>query len=131
MSTPLAQWPRLALTLTEEQHAELRAGMEQELARALSRRGLELAPQAAKAPGRTIFSSRATQKRAKDAIRGLEPRMQLRAQQLLDALARMRAGTYGICAACRSPIAYGRLLAIPETNVCVHCSRYRESSSKV
>jgi RNA polymerase-binding transcription factor DksA len=100
MSAPLAQWPGLALTLTEEQHAELRAGMEQELGRALSRRGLE-------------------------------PRMQPRARQLLDALARMHAETYGICVACRSPIAYGRLLAVPETNVCVHCSWSRESSSKV
>ena len=45
MSAPLAQWPGLALTLTEEQYPELRNGIEQELGRALSRRGPDLAAQ--------------------------------------------------------------------------------------
>jgi len=62
-------------------------------------------------------------------VQGLELRMRRRALQLLDALGRMGAGTYGACAACRSPIAYERLLAIPETSVCVRCSRSREQLS--
>ena len=131
MSAPLAQRPGLALTLTREQYAELRAEMEQDLGRALSRCGLDFVTHAAKTWGEPIFSSPETQKRVKDAIRGLEPGMQSRARQLLDALARLHAGTYGICVACRSPIAYGRLLALPETRVCVHCSWYRESCSEV
>lgn len=131
MSALLAQWPGLALTLTEDQYAELRAGMEQELGRALSRHGVDFVTHAAKPRGGPIFSNRETQRRAKDAIRGLDPRMQPRARQLLDALCRMHDGTYGLCVACRSPIAYGRLLAIPETSVCVHCSWYRKSSSTV
>jgi len=59
-------------------------------------------------------------------VQGLELRMRHRALQLLDGLRRMRAGTYGVCAACRSPIAYERLLAIPETSVCVRCSQSYE-----
>jgi RNA polymerase-binding transcription factor DksA len=62
-------------------------------------------------------------------VQGLELRMRRRALQLLDGLGRMRAGTYGVCAACRSPIGSERLLAIPETSVCVRCSQSCESSS--
>jgi RNA polymerase-binding transcription factor DksA len=62
-------------------------------------------------------------------VQGLELRMRRRALQLLDGLRRMRASTYGVCAACRSPIAYERLLAIPGTGVCVRCSQSCESSS--
>jgi RNA polymerase-binding transcription factor DksA len=62
-------------------------------------------------------------------VQGLELRMRHQALQLLDGLRRMHAGTYGVCAACRSPIAYERLLAIPETSVCVRCSRSSEWSS--
>lgn len=62
-------------------------------------------------------------------VQGLELRTRHQALQLLDGLRRMHAGTYGVCAACRSPIAYERLLAMPETGVCVRCSRSCESPS--
>lgn len=42
--------------------------------------------------------------------------------RILDALSRMRGGTYGTCIACRSPIPFARLSAIPETTACVECS---------
>lgn len=38
-----------------------------------------------------------------------------------DALARIEAGTYGICINCERPIPYGRLIAMPETALCVSC----------
>jgi RNA polymerase-binding transcription factor DksA len=42
--------------------------------------------------------------------------------RILEALSRMRTGKYGVCHACRNPIPYARLLAIPETLACVNCS---------
>ena len=39
------------------------------------------------------------------------------------ALARLREGGYGTCAQCGEPIAYGRLLVMPETTHCIGCRR--------
>jgi len=44
-----------------------------------------------------------------------------------DALARMRAGTFGVCQACRQPIAKARLEAVPWTRLCRECKE-REST---
>ena len=44
---------------------------------------------------------------------------------VVGALNRLAQGTYGICAVCREPIPYGRLLAMPETSYCVSCGRVR------
>ena len=40
---------------------------------------------------------------------------------VVDAIARLDDGSYGICAACTQPIPYGRLLVMPETRHCVAC----------
>jgi RNA polymerase-binding transcription factor DksA len=54
--------------------------------------------------------------------------------RILDALSRMRSGTYGTCIACRRPIPFARLSAIPEATACIDCSggsrlaRNREAS---
>lgn len=45
--------------------------------------------------------------------------------RILEALSRMRSGTYGVCQGCRNPIPYTRLLAIPETLACINCSAGR------
>jgi hypothetical protein len=45
-----------------------------------------------------------------------------RALRLLEALARMRQGSYGVCQACRNPIPYERLVVLPETVTCFNCS---------
>jgi DnaK suppressor protein len=45
-----------------------------------------------------------------------------RLRLILDALKRMRAGVYGTCVLCQSPIAFDRLSVIPETKTCVRCS---------
>lgn len=42
-----------------------------------------------------------------------------------DALARLAAGTYGICDRCEDPIPLARLRAIPETHLCVGCKADR------
>ena len=41
---------------------------------------------------------------------------------ILEALKRIRAGVYGTCLVCQSPIAFDRLWVIPETKTCVRCS---------
>jgi len=38
-----------------------------------------------------------------------------------EALARMRQGTYGVCAACNEPITKARLEAVPWTYLCREC----------
>lgn len=58
----------------------------------------------------------------------LERRGQERRPVILDALRRVRAGTYGICLGCRDPIPYARLAAIPETPTCIDCAWRRDSS---
>lgn len=42
------------------------------------------------------------------------------------ALARIKAGTYGICERCRSPIDFARLKAIPHATLCMTCQRVVE-----
>jgi hypothetical protein len=55
-------------------------------------------------------------------------RIQTRIGLIVDALNRIRAGIYGTCVICRSPIAFDRLSVIPETKTCVLCSRGTEIS---
>jgi len=42
------------------------------------------------------------------------------------ALARIRAGSYGICRSCGQPISEERLRAIPETPLCIDCQTRAE-----
>jgi hypothetical protein len=55
-------------------------------------------------------------------IRRHDVRTDSRIKLILEALKRIRAGIYGICLICRSPIAFDRLSVIPETKTCVRCS---------
>ncbi len=52
------------------------------------------------------------------------------AQDLLDqgerALARIDAGTYGVCESCGKPIGKARLLAFPRARLCVECKQREE-----
>jgi DnaK suppressor protein len=52
------------------------------------------------------------------------------AQDLLDqgerALARIDAGTYGVCESCGKPIGKARLLAFPRATLCVECKQREE-----
>ena len=47
-----------------------------------------------------------------------------------DALARMDAGTYGVCDACETDIAEARLEALPFTRLCVNCQAEREKEAR-
>jgi DnaK suppressor protein len=44
------------------------------------------------------------------------------------ALARMRDGSYGVCASCRGAIAFERLTAYPSAKRCVRCQRLYEKT---
>lgn len=46
--------------------------------------------------------------------------------QILEALARIKAGTFGTCTSCGGPIARGRLEALPYTALCIECARKTE-----
>ncbi|HET7600990.1 MAG TPA: TraR/DksA C4-type zinc finger protein [Gemmatimonadales bacterium] len=93
--------------LTRAQLAELRSVLEEELRRFCRSDG---------PPG------------AADALSRLEGRARDSAARIAEALRRMDGGTYGVCAACRSPISYERLSAIPEAALCVDCSHGRSSA---
>ena len=55
-------------------------------------------------------------------VRRHDIRTDSRIRLILDALKRLRAGVYGTCVLCQSPIAFDRLSVIPETKTCVRCS---------
>ncbi len=48
-----------------------------------------------------------------------------RLERLGNALKRMDDGTYGLCIRCRKAIPYERLIAVPESLVCVPCAEKR------
>ena len=47
-------------------------------------------------------------------------------EQTLHALARIEAGTYGVCESCGRPIGKARLLAFPRATLCVECKQRQE-----
>jgi RNA polymerase-binding transcription factor DksA len=52
-----------------------------------------------------------------------------RVAEVEEALARQRAGTYGICAECGQPIDPERLRARPESTTCIECARQKEQAA--
>ena len=48
-------------------------------------------------------------------------------EQVLDALGRIDAGTFGRCQECSEPIAKSRLQALPYTRHCIQCARALEN----
>jgi DnaK suppressor protein len=57
----------------------------------------------------------------------LSDREQRALDEIDEALKRIVSGTYGRCASCDSPIALGRLRAIPTARLCIDCARAREN----
>ncbi len=52
------------------------------------------------------------------------------AGEILDALARIQAGTFGICAACEKQIPKARLRAMPHARNCIACQRACEQGQE-
>jgi Prokaryotic dksA/traR C4-type zinc finger. len=103
MHAAVKQRKSLASPLSTRQYAELRADLEAELRRLL--------------PGETAGEGK---------LHDLLPSSRARALTIVGVLRRMDSEGFGVCVGCRSPIAYERLAAIPETTVCARCSRRRE-----
>jgi DnaK suppressor protein len=53
--------------------------------------------------------------------KGLREREVVQLSQIREALARVQAGTYGLCAACDGPIPFERLYVFPEAPECAGC----------
>jgi DnaK suppressor protein len=51
----------------------------------------------------------------------LQERERTQFDEVLQALGRLDAGTYGRCTDCRAPIAHERLFVFPETRTCGEC----------
>lgn len=109
--------------LSAAQLTELRAELESELARldktrASSREAAKPVALDQTSVGRVSrIDALQNQQMSKD----LHSRNEARRAQILDALERMDAGTYGVCARCEQPIPYGRLLVFPEARLCAAC----------
>jgi DnaK suppressor protein len=103
--------------------AELRAELESELAR------LDKTMNASREAARPVALDQTSVGRLSriDALQNqqmskdLHSRNESRRAQIEDALERMDAGTYGVCARCGEPIPYGRLLVFPEARLCAAC----------
>jgi DnaK suppressor protein len=46
-----------------------------------------------------------------------------------EALARIRAGTYGVCVVCKQPISEARLEAVPWTHLCRECKERERTAA--
>lgn len=54
--------------------------------------------------------------------RNLHEREQAKLGQVITALQRIEAGTYGVCTECGAPIPFARLEVFPETPTCTACT---------
>lgn len=60
----------------------------------------------------------------------LTDREREKVQAIQEALDRITEGTYGVCEACESEIAPGRLEALPFTRMCVNCQAEHERAAR-
>ena len=113
--------------------AELRARLEKERARleaAIAENDLERESQS-DATGENVYRDHmadqgsATFEREMDLVFLDGEREEL--QHVLDALARIDAGTYGTCQRCGGDIPAGRLEAVPTASLCVQCKEAEET----
>ena len=69
------------------------------------------------------WEERATEIEASDTLPALEDATHAELAAINDALARLDAGTYGICVSCGAPISEARLQAMPTAKRCITCAR--------
>ncbi len=67
--------------------------------------------------------SRADALHAQNIAMSLQGNIQIKLNLARQALEKISSGKYGVCVACNQPIAEARLEAMPETPLCVNCSR--------
>jgi RNA polymerase-binding transcription factor len=66
-----------------------------------------------------------------DTLSRLEGRERHQLDEILAALNRLEAGTYGVCETCSRPIPLVRLRALPTTRHCVECQAHQEHRSPI
>jgi RNA polymerase-binding protein DksA len=104
-------------------HAELRALLEGRivaLEQRVSRITDDLRHQSV--PLEKDFEEQATQRENEDVLGALDEAGRRELVSIRAALARMDAGTYGVCRRCGEPIAPARLRALPTALDCVDCA---------
>lgn len=69
------------------------------------------------------FSEQAVAREDDEALDGVERAAMDEIAQVRQALSRLDAGTYGLCAACGEPIANARLEALPAATHCISCAK--------
>lgn len=72
----------------------------------------------------------ASEERDRDINMILSDRDRRKLQQVSEALARIKAGSYGICEECELDIAEERLKALPFTRLCVICQADQEKEAR-
>ncbi|MCM8811511.1 MAG: TraR/DksA family transcriptional regulator [Candidatus Omnitrophica bacterium] len=65
-----------------------------------------------------------------DVVESLERGEAKEIRMIRDALERMKEGTYGICAGCGNGIPVERLMARPDSELCVSCKEIRERKGR-
>ena len=68
------------------------------------------------------FEEQATQREGEEVLGALDEAGRRELDSIRTALARIEAGSYGICRRCREPIAAARLSVLPTALECVDCA---------
>lgn len=101
-------------------HAHLKQTLETQLTKLLSRMGqIEDAINDREEPD---FEEQAWESQADGVLEELSVVHMREARQVVEALRKMRNGTYGICTVCAEDIPPARLAAIPHASTCVNCA---------
>jgi phage/conjugal plasmid C-4 type zinc finger TraR family protein len=77
---------------------------------------------ALRAPLDADFAEQAAELEGQDALHGIEDSHLAEAQAIHAALARIEAGSYGVCSNCGADIPVARLRAVPTATRCVNCA---------
>ncbi len=109
--------------LTGAQIAELRAELERQLAKL--ERSMTITDEALKTveldQGAVGRLSRMGSLQNQSLAKGLRERESVKLALIQEALRRLDAGTYGVCATCGTPVAAERLSVFPESGTCARC----------
>ena len=75
-------------------------------------------------------TDRVQEEAAEVTLTALEEHERREMAEIQAALARIDAGTYGLCAACGAAISPARLAALPMARRCVHCQGHHETGRR-
>ena len=105
--------------------ARLRGDVDQLTDEALHRNGAESSGNLSNTP--LHMADVGTENYDQEFTLGLIENEQETLEQVVEALARVDAGTYGTCQECGNPVAKPRLQALPHTRYCIECARKVET----